>query len=83
MSEKGFIREIDKVGRIVLPMQIRKTLGIDGDGVKLSVTTDGHSIIVKKLSDYCALCGSSRGLTEFNSKHICKRCIAKIKEETK
>ena len=44
----GFIREIDSVGRVVIPMQIRKELGLVEYGSKVELFSDGKQIIVKR-----------------------------------
>lgn len=77
----GFIRELDSVGRIVIPMQLRKELGLLEPGSKLELFCDGKQIIAKKAVDECIFCKSSEELTEFEGKHVCKICLDKIKGE--
>ncbi len=77
----GFIREIDSVGRIVIPMQLRKELGLLESGSKLELFCDGKQIIAKKAVDDCVFCGSNEQLTEFDGKYICGTCLEKIKGE--
>lgn len=77
----GFIREIDSVGRIVIPMQLRKELGLLDQGSKLELFCDGKQIIAKKAVNDCVFCGSNDELVEFNNKHVCQACLEKIKAE--
>ena len=77
----GFIREIDSVGRIVIPMQLRKELGLLAPGSKLEMFSDGKQIIAKKAVDNCIFCKSESDLIEFEGKSICKTCLEKIKAE--
>lgn len=77
----GFIREIDAVGRIVLPMQIRKELGLVDRGSKVEMFSDGKQIIVKKAVNSCVFCKAEAELTEFEGKCICKTCLEKLKAE--
>ncbi len=77
----GFIREIDSVGRIVIPMQLRKELGLLEPGSKLEMFSDGNQIIAKKAVDNCIFCKSESDLIEFEGKSICKTCLEKIKAE--
>ncbi len=77
----GFVREIDAVGRVVLPMQIRKDLGIVDRGSKVEMFSDGKQIILKKAVDCCIFCQSETELSEFEGKYICKTCLDKIKAE--
>ena len=58
MRTTGIIRETDKLGRIVLPIELRKSLGIN-EGDKIEVLTEGNSIILRKQNQTCTFCGSS------------------------
>ena len=49
----GFIRQIDSVGRIVVPMQLRKELGLLEPGSKLELFSDGKQIIARKAVNDC------------------------------
>lgn len=75
----GFIREIDSVGRIVIPMQIRKELGLVEQGSKVELFSDGKQIIAKKAVSDCIFCKSETGLQEFEGKFICSDCLEKLK----
>ena len=75
----GFIREIDSVGRIVVPMQLRKELGIVERGSKVEMFSDGKQIILKKAVDDCIFCKAEEELVEFEGKQICKACYEKLK----
>ncbi len=77
----GFIREIDSVGRIVIPIQLRKELGLLEPGSKLELFCDGKQIIAKKSVDSCVFCKSEEELVSFEGKFICKACFDKIKAE--
>ncbi len=75
----GFIREIDSVGRIVIPKQLRKELGMLEEGCKVELFSDGKQIILKKSESDCIFCKAETELTEFEGKFICKTCLDKIK----
>ena len=77
----GFVREIDSVGRIVIPMQLRKELGIVERGSKVEMFSDGKQIILKKAVSDCIFCKSEEELVEFEGKFICKACLDKLKGE--
>lgn len=81
MKSTGIIRKMDNLGRIVLPIEIRRTLSIaEGDSIEIYVEED--SIILKKYenTNACALCGSTKNVTEFKSKHICEDCLAELRK---
>lgn len=75
----GFVREIDSVGRIVIPKQLRKELGMLEEGCKVELFSDGKQIILKKSESDCIFCKSETDLVEFEGKYICKSCMDKIK----
>lgn len=77
----GFIREIDTVGRIVIPMQLRKELGLLEPGCKLELFSDGKQLIAKKAVESCVFCSSEDELIELDGKFICRNCIEKLKSE--
>lgn len=75
----GFVREIDSVGRIVIPKQLRKELGMLEEGCKVEMFSDGKQIILKKSENDCIFCKSETDLIEFEGKFVCKSCADKIK----
>ncbi len=78
MNDTGIVRRIDDLGRIVLPMELRRTLGIR---VKdpLSISVEGERIILEKSHDNCAICGSSGETIVVNDRAICLDCVALVK----
>ena len=80
LKATGIVRNIDELGRIVIPKEMRKMLGIaNNDPVEISC--DGESIIIKKYKEVCILCSSDEELCEISGKKVCHSCIAKIKNE--
>ena len=73
MKASGIARNLDELGRIVIPMEIRKRLEIKpGDPIEIMV--EGSSIILKKHTQVCTFCGSGEDLTEFLGKSVCLSC---------
>ena len=80
MKSTGIVRKVDELGRIVLPIELRRTLDIDiKDSIEIYVEND--SIILKKYEPTCIFCGNSKELTLFNEKNICSKCLEKLKEK--
>ena len=79
MKHSCFIRRIDELGRIVLPIEIRQCLNIkEKDPLEISIKDD--SILIKKTIPSCIFCNSTARLKYFSDKNICKNCINKLKE---
>ena len=79
MKSTGIVRKVDELGRVVLPIELRRTLNIDiKDSLEIYVESD--SIILKKFEPSCIFCGSSEAVREFKGKNICNACYDEIKK---
>ena len=77
MKSTGIVRNIDELGRIVVPKEIRKKLGIaNTDPVEIYV--DGDKIILTKYIPVCHFCSGSENIVEYKGKQICKSCIEEL-----
>ena len=79
MNDTGIVRRVDDLGRIVIPMELRRTLGIN---VKdpMAIFVEDDKIILEKHRDVCALCGSNENVSEFKNRPICSTCVEEIKK---
>ncbi len=73
MKATGFIKKIDELGRIVIPKDIRRTLGVS-NGESLQFFLEGDTVVLKKFGEECEFCGASDNLTELKGKFICDNC---------
>ena len=64
MKETGIIRKVDELGRIVLPKEIRKNLGIK-DGEDLEICIKDKAIYLQKYSRLWALKDISEILIQY------------------
>ena len=78
MKATGIVRRIDPLGRLVIPKETRRTLGIS-EGDSLEIFTDkGGEVILKKYQPGCIFCGELKNLTEFKDKIVCEKCSAEL-----
>ena len=77
MKATGIVRKVDELGRIVLPIELRRTLDIE-ERDALAIYLDGDRIILQKHETVCLFCGSSQGLVNYRGKNICNACIRSI-----
>jgi transcriptional pleiotropic regulator of transition state genes len=71
----GIIRKIDKLGRVVLPKELRQTLSLEtGDSLTIFVNDDDE-IILKKYQSGCVLCGNIEHLRQRKGKWVCQDCV--------
>ncbi|HVF32502.1 MAG TPA: AbrB/MazE/SpoVT family DNA-binding domain-containing protein [Acidimicrobiales bacterium] len=66
-------RKVDDLGRIVLPVELRRLHGIQtGDALEISV--DGDAIVLRKLSPGCVFCGTIEELSNYRDRALCRIC---------
>ncbi len=79
MKSTGMVRDIDSVGRVVIPKEIRGNLKIkEKDPLEIYVEED--MIILRKYTPACIFCGSAEDMVTYMDKKICKTCLAKFKQ---
>ena len=74
MKSTGIIREVDKLGRIVLPIELRRVLDI-AEKDELEIYMENDRIILQKYEPSCVFCSSSEGLVSYKGKNVCQVCI--------
>ena len=79
MKSTGIVRKVDELGRIVLPIEMRRTLDI-GEKDALEIYVEGSSVILKKYKPSCVFCDATKDITVFKGKNICPKCIKELKE---
>ena len=85
MKSTGVVRKIDELGRMVIPVEVRRNMDIktakekgskdktDADAVEIFV--DGDEIILKKYNSGCHCCGEISDLKEVLGLKICPKCL--------
>ncbi|WP_297418727.1 AbrB/MazE/SpoVT family DNA-binding domain-containing protein [Clostridium sp.] len=73
MKASGIVRNLDNLGRVVIPKEIRKVLGIN-EGDPIEITKVNNDIVLRKYSKGCIFCGSDKDMSEFNNVSVCNRC---------
>ncbi len=79
MKSTGIVRKVDELGRIVLPIELRRTLDI-AERDALEIYVDEDLIILKKYMPACLFCGNARDIIDYKGKNICSDCLKAIKE---
>ena len=71
---------MDELGRIVIPVEIRKRFGIhDHDALEISV--QGNSVVLSRPHDECVFCGREERLVEYRDRSICRDCLSRLQHE--
>ena len=79
MKSTGIVRRVDELGRIVLPIELRRTLDIAQKDA-LEIYVDEDRIILKKFLPACIFCGDAQDVRDFKGKNICANCLAALKD---
>ncbi len=77
MKSTGIVRKVDELGRVVLPIELRRTLGIEVKD-SLEIYVDGSQIILKKYEPACIFCGNAKDVLSIKGKNICRSCLKDI-----
>ena len=78
MKSTGIIREMDELGRIVIPKELRRTLSME-KGSHIEIFTDKDMICLKKAGNGCVFCGKeSEHLTIYMGKYVCADCAKNL-----
>ncbi|MDG2861129.1 AbrB/MazE/SpoVT family DNA-binding domain-containing protein, partial [Vibrio parahaemolyticus] len=77
VKSTGIVRKVDELGRIVIPIELRRTLNIS---VKdpLEIFVEDDKIILRKFSPSCTFCNETKDVIEFKGKNVCPKCIEEL-----
>ncbi len=73
IKSTGIVRKVDELGRVVIPIELRRTLGIDEKDA-LEIYVDHEKIILKKYEPACVFCGNAEDVQVFKGKNVCSEC---------
>ncbi len=77
MKSTGIVRKVDELGRVVIPIELRRTLGIHEKDA-LEIFVDSEKIVFKKYEPACIFCGSADEIIDYKNKRICKQCLEEL-----
>ncbi len=81
MKSTGIIRKVDELGRIVLPIELRRTMDIAVRD-ELEIFIDNNRVVLQKCehSVSCIFCGSTQDLCSYCSKNVCRDCLEEMRQ---
>jgi transcriptional pleiotropic regulator of transition state genes len=80
LKSTGIVRKVDELGRIVIPIELRRTLGIDVKD-SLEIYVDNERIILKKYEPACLFCGNADNVKHYKGRIVCEECIKEMARE--
>ena len=79
MKATGITKQIDPLGRLLIPKTIRKALNVEeNDTIEFFLKND-NEVILKKYEIACTFCGAKEDLLTFEDRKLCTACIEKLK----
>jgi len=82
MKSTGIVRKVDELGSVVIPIELRRTLGID-EKDPLEIYVDSEKIILKKYEPACVFCGNASEVQHYRGKMVCRECALAMFENAK
>ena len=79
MKSTGILRHVDELGRVVLPIELRRALEIEEKDL-LEISVEEDKIILQKYQPFCVFCGREEELSEYRGKKVCVACQKEIRE---
>lgn len=77
MKSSGITRRIDELGRVVIPVEMRRALDIgDREALEISVESDG--IMLRRAHVGCVFCNSNKDMSLFHGKSVCSKCMQEL-----
>lgn len=80
MKSTGIVRQLDSLGRIVIPIELRRKMDIEIKDT-LEIYTDGEQIILKKYHPSCIFCNEASDVIIYRGKMVCSNCLRQLKEK--
>jgi transcriptional pleiotropic regulator of transition state genes len=77
MKSTGVVRKVDELGRIVIPIELRRTMGIEEKDA-LEIYVDNEKIILRKYEPACIFCGNAEEVLNYKGKNICRSCLTEL-----
>jgi len=82
MKSTGIVRKVDELGRVVIPIELRRTLDIEEKDA-MEIYVDGDRIVLRKYEPSCVFCGEANDVLNFKGKNVCKHCLGDMSATAK
>lgn len=82
VKSTGIVRKVDKLGRVVIPMELRKVLNISSKDA-IEIFSENNMLILRKYEPSCIFCGNATNVTTYKGVNICPECIMRMQKHIK
>lgn len=77
MKATGLVRKIDDLGRVVIPAEIRRIMGIDEKN-PIEIYIEFDKIVLKKYEPTCTFCAATNEVQIYHGKQVCRKCAEEL-----
>ncbi len=74
----GIIRQVDKMGRVVIPKEFRNQLKVENEKDSFEIFLEGDTIVLRKFQPTCVFCHKLGPSADYAGYNVCKDCIKKL-----
>jgi transcriptional pleiotropic regulator of transition state genes len=78
MKATGIVRQLDQLGRIVIPKELRTTFDLN-EKDPIEIYVEGNDIILRKYQPACIFCNEATDVIQYQGKNVCRNCLEKLK----
>ncbi len=78
MKATGIVRQLDQLGRIVIPKELRTTFDLN-EKDPIEIYVEGNDIILRKYQPACIFCNEATDIVQYQGKNVCRSCLEKLK----
>lgn len=78
MKSTGIVRKVDELGRVVIPIEIRRNFDLN-EGDPMEIYVDGQHVVLRKYQPQCIFCGEAKDVRNLRGKNMCPKCIDELK----
>lgn len=79
MKLAGIVRKVDELGRVVLPIELRRTLDV-AERDELEIYLEDDKIVLRKYEPTCVFCGATKGLITYHGRTVCRECVSNMSQ---
>ena len=79
MKTSGIVRNIDRLGRVVIPIELRRAYDI-GENTPMEILTTSEGILIRPYTETCICCGRKKGLKKLRGICMCKACLREFND---
>jgi len=77
MKATGMVRKVDGLGRISIPIELRRKLKINFKD-DLEILVDAEKVVLRKYKPSCLFCSNTNNIKPIDNRSVCQECIGKL-----